>query len=104
MKTNLIGLAVATALVTSVCAFADDYDENNYNAYNNDNQPSDVQGQPCAQPTQPASVSYQNQGPGRYVTQPVQQWVPGRYEQVYVSNCPGGSGFARCHSGRLVNR
>lgn len=74
MKKNLIGLAVAAAIVTSLSAFADE--------------PCDHDG-----------------ARGEYVTQPVQQWVPGHYETVYVPFCPGNRfGFVRCHGGRSESR
>ena len=75
MKTNLIGLAVAAAIVTSFSAFADDCDA-------------------------PAP-----QQQGQYISQNVQQWVPGHYEQVYVPFCPENRwGEIRCHGGRSESR
>ena len=97
MKTNLIGLAVATALVTSFAASADDWD---------DNDQSQVQA-PCEQDATSVGYDdgYENQPQGQYVAQNVQKWVPGRYDQVYVPFCPANRwGHLRCHGGRLESR
>jgi hypothetical protein len=66
MKTNLIGLAVVAAAVTSFSAFAQ---------------------APCDH--EATGVNY-NQADGRYEMQSTQQWIPASYQQVAVERCHEG--------------
>lgn len=77
MKTNLIGLAVAAATLTSFAAFAnDDCDSPNGVAV------SVGWNQHEAAPVAPA-----HRPDGRYELRNSQQWIPDRYEQVTVQRC-----------------
>jgi hypothetical protein len=80
MKTNLIGLVIAAAIGTSVSVFADEPGEHR---------------------SEPAGDQLQ----GQYRAQDVQQWIPGRYAQVYVPFCRAARwGQVRCHGGTSESR
>jgi hypothetical protein len=66
MKTTLLAVAVAVVSLTSASAFADDCDH-----------PGTIRAVPVNQPVPGAR--------GHYETRQVQQWVEGRYENVYVA-------------------
>ena len=110
MKTNLMGLAVAAAIVTSFSSFGQDcvhasepvgYPQSEPVRYPQSEPVRYYQAEPVGyQQAEPAA--YQQAAQGQYVTQDVQQWVPGRYEQVYVSFCHGNG--VRCHGGFIESR
>ena len=101
MKTNLIGFAVATAVVTSFSAFADHWDDDDDNAYHS---ATAVGAAPCQHDEYPSPAAYP-QSAGHYELQTTQQWVADQVEQVYVPFCRATPwGRTRCHGGRYESR
>lgn len=87
MKTNLLGLAVAAATLTSFAAFADDWDDDDGVSVSIGwAHPSHADDMPCTCGTHEAAP-VEAQDNGRYELRDTQKWIPARYEQVVVQQC-----------------